>query len=54
MKKQGIRIYLYANNMVIEGTRSGCRWHVIKVAPYLRMETHQMPLLHISPGESIG
>ena len=28
------------DNMVIEGTRLGCCWHVIKVAHYLLMEIH--------------
>ena len=27
-----MRMYLYADSMVIEGTRPGCCWHVIKVA----------------------
>ena len=44
MKKQSIRIYLYADNMVIEGRRLGCCWHVIKAAPYSRMEIHRILL----------
>ena len=54
MKKQSICTYLYADNMVIEGTRPGCCWHVIKAAPYLPMEIQRMLLLPITSGEGIG
>ena len=54
MKKKSIRIYLYEDHMVIEGIRSGCWSYVIKVAPYLQMVIHRMPLFRITFGESMG
>ena len=44
----------YAGSMVIEDTRSWCCWHAIRVAHYLRMEIHGMPLFHITFDKSIG
>ena len=34
--------------------RPGCCWHVIKVAPCLRMEIHRIPLSRITSGKTIG
>ena len=45
MMKQSIHIYLYTDNMVIEGTRSGCRSFADGDAPN-SIVTHNFGLEH--------
>ena len=45
MNQLSIPLYLYAGSMAIEGKRQKCRWHVIKVASYLKMKICQILLL---------
>ena len=56
-KNNGISI-IAKNNEAAEypyiSTRLGCCWHGIKVAAYLWMQIHRMPLLRKTSGDSIG
>ena len=52
MKQQSILIYLYADNMAIEGPRPEGFWQVTKDAPYLQ-DINQIPLLNVTSNVSI-